>query len=67
MKLSTISVAEYQFIAHDDAFDCTETIMFNGWPVSTGTHPDFPGTILIAHIGDAAILVTLDDLPTSAT
>lgn len=61
MKLSTISVAEYQHIAHDDAFDCTETIMLAGtWPISVGKHPDFDKPILIAHIEGAAILVTLD-------
>lgn len=68
MKVHTLTVAEYQHIAHDDAFDCTETMMLAGtWPVSIGKHPAFPGNlILIGHVQDRAFLVTLDEEPTSA-
>ena len=65
MIVSEISVEAYQHIAYDDGFNATKSIMLAGrWPITMGTHPDFPGApILIGHVQDRAFLVTLDLAP----
>lgn len=65
MNITKISVEAYQHIAYDDGFNAIETVMLAGkWPVTVGTHPDFPGgPILVGHIHDRAFMVTLDDIP----
>jgi hypothetical protein len=63
MNIRNISIATYQFVAHDDAFACTQTVMLEErWPISIGTHPLYPGKrILIGHVQDRAFLAELDD------
>jgi hypothetical protein len=58
-----ISIETYVHVAHDDAFDCIETVTIGGlWPISIGRSPFYPGKrILIGHVQDRAFLAELDD------
>lgn len=54
--IEVISVQDYAALAAE--LDAEATIMLAGrWPVSIGVHPDL-GQILLAHVGDAAMVGT---------
>jgi hypothetical protein len=60
MNAEILAVADFLQVV-DDGFSETASLDLGGWCVSIGIHPLIPGPVLLAHIEDRAILITLDD------
>jgi hypothetical protein len=61
MNIRPISIETYMHVAHDDDFDCIETVTVGGcWPISIGRSPFYPGKrILIGHVQNGAFIAEL--------